>query len=774
MAQHDYNISNATGANFRADVNNMAQAIVTINSGVTEPTVRFPGMLWLDLSGGGDGVMRRRNQANSAWLTDIGMDQTARTMAQAAQTTANAALPRAGGTMTGAIVMPSVEPTNNQAISRAWTDTLYQVKLPVPVGGSLLVGAAGGWLTTLAPGAASSILTINGGVPGWQPTGTVASPGIVVRTGADGTIDSSFIPQVASGLRFCGTFRPAVNAEYPTTGGHGSGGAPAIGDFWVIDGLTTGGYTYLTGSLAGVTVYNGDSIAYNGSGSWFRMGSQVDLQGYLKTDGSIAMSGALNMGGFAINNVNGIAGRTGAQVPMTNFIIDGTNALISPQRTTSTALPALTAGQVATDVFSNQLVVGAGSGNTALLAVRNYSTQSGYALGDYVRASNYLWRAPAAVAAGAFVEAQWNKVFDTGGGTITGPVLIDTATGNLGMRSGRPLHFWQSDNSRVSAFIQSDAATGEVRWYRNQTATEVAFAVRFDSSYATRLIADLGFTVLGSMQLNVSQNGGILVKTGTLGTGAGSALIYQYQAQADSGNADFLEAFIYRGLAGNTWQGATWSIRRRVDAVKQGSIEFPGGGGGGVILTLANASKNVLSILQNNNTTISDNLVANGTVTASNIPGSDARFKQAIAVAHARDLDTLGMYSFQLAGTKKVQRGCIAQDVEPKAPEYVHHFAETDPTDPAKTRDRMTVDYGGLAYEMVQNLIDRVRVLEGKDERPAPPSYSDLSPPPGEYGGTNPSDAAMNEQPTDDFVPDVPSVDVPPTNGEDNAKDARA
>jgi len=431
MAQHDYNISNATGANFRADVNSMAQAIVTVNSGATEPAVRFAGMLWLDLSGGGDGVMRRRNQANTAWLTDIGIDQTARTAAAAAQTTANAALPRAGGTMTGAIVLPAAEPTNNQAVSRAWADQLYQVRLPVPVAGSLLVGAAGGWTATLAPGADQAILVTSGGLPVWQPTGIIASPGIVVRTGSDGTIDSSFIPQVASGLKFCGTFKPAVNAEYPTTGGHGAGGAPAIGDFWIIDGLTTGGYTYLTGSLAGVTVYNGDSIAFNGATDWFRMGSTIFLQGYLRTDGTIAMAGNLNMGGFAINNVNGVAGRAGAPVPLSNFKIDATNVVISPQRGASGAdLAVLDSGRLATDLGRMQIFVGTSSANLGMLAVRIFSTTAAYAAGDYVVQAGRMYRAIAAVAAGAFVPAQWAAVADgsTGqflpltGGTMTGTI----------------------------------------------------------------------------------------------------------------------------------------------------------------------------------------------------------------------------------------------------------------------------------------------------------------------------------------------------------------
>jgi hypothetical protein len=38
MAQHDYNIENQTGANFRSDLNNALSAIATNNSGATQPS----------------------------------------------------------------------------------------------------------------------------------------------------------------------------------------------------------------------------------------------------------------------------------------------------------------------------------------------------------------------------------------------------------------------------------------------------------------------------------------------------------------------------------------------------------------------------------------------------------------------------------------------------------------------------------------------------------------------------------------------------------------
>ena len=66
MAQHDYNLINQSGANFRADINNALTAIVSNNSGATEPATKFAYELWVDTT---SSVMKIRNSGNSAWVT---------------------------------------------------------------------------------------------------------------------------------------------------------------------------------------------------------------------------------------------------------------------------------------------------------------------------------------------------------------------------------------------------------------------------------------------------------------------------------------------------------------------------------------------------------------------------------------------------------------------------------------------------------------------------------------------------------------------------------
>jgi len=66
MAQHDYNLANQSGADFRADLNNALAAIATVNSGATEPSTTFAHQLWVDTA---NSVLKIRNAANSDWIT---------------------------------------------------------------------------------------------------------------------------------------------------------------------------------------------------------------------------------------------------------------------------------------------------------------------------------------------------------------------------------------------------------------------------------------------------------------------------------------------------------------------------------------------------------------------------------------------------------------------------------------------------------------------------------------------------------------------------------
>ncbi|TCS72091.1 hypothetical protein EDC61_1065 [Sulfuritortus calidifontis] len=65
MAQHDYLIDNQPGAAFRADLNAALAAIVSNNSGATEPATTYPFQWWADTT---SGKLKLRNAANAAWI----------------------------------------------------------------------------------------------------------------------------------------------------------------------------------------------------------------------------------------------------------------------------------------------------------------------------------------------------------------------------------------------------------------------------------------------------------------------------------------------------------------------------------------------------------------------------------------------------------------------------------------------------------------------------------------------------------------------------------
>jgi len=65
MATHDYVIANQNGANFRSDLNNVLQAIISNNSSATEPSTTSAYMWWADTA---NDKLKMRNGADSAWI----------------------------------------------------------------------------------------------------------------------------------------------------------------------------------------------------------------------------------------------------------------------------------------------------------------------------------------------------------------------------------------------------------------------------------------------------------------------------------------------------------------------------------------------------------------------------------------------------------------------------------------------------------------------------------------------------------------------------------
>ena len=87
----DYNIANASGASVRSDLNAVFAAIKTLNSGGTDPSNTSPFMPYVDTADSNN--LKIRNAADNAFVTVGSVDSPNLGL-----------LPRAGGTMTGAIL----------------------------------------------------------------------------------------------------------------------------------------------------------------------------------------------------------------------------------------------------------------------------------------------------------------------------------------------------------------------------------------------------------------------------------------------------------------------------------------------------------------------------------------------------------------------------------------------------------------------------------------------------------------------------------------------
>jgi hypothetical protein len=119
MAQHDYVIANGTGAAVRSDINGALAAIVSQNSGPTEPSPTYAYQPWADTTAG---LFKIRNAANNAWITLYQLDGEWSTLAiENGSASAPSIYFKDSGTDTG-IYSPG---TDQVAISTAGTGRLF-------------------------------------------------------------------------------------------------------------------------------------------------------------------------------------------------------------------------------------------------------------------------------------------------------------------------------------------------------------------------------------------------------------------------------------------------------------------------------------------------------------------------------------------------------------------------------------------------------------------------------------------------------------------------
>lgn len=103
MATHDYVIDNQSAPSFRSDLNNALQAIVTQNSNATAPTPTFANMIWYDTA---NNQIKKRNEANSAWITLGTVDEGAGTFVQSGERAFATQAEAEAGTNTTTVMNP--------------------------------------------------------------------------------------------------------------------------------------------------------------------------------------------------------------------------------------------------------------------------------------------------------------------------------------------------------------------------------------------------------------------------------------------------------------------------------------------------------------------------------------------------------------------------------------------------------------------------------------------------------------------------------------------
>jgi len=186
MAQHDYSLANQSGASFRSDLNNALSAIVSQNSGTSEPSTMYAYQMWADTT---NGVMKLRNSANNAWITLYQLDGEYSTIALENGTAAAPSIYfKDSGTDTGIFSGGTDQVcVSTGGVERGRFDS----------SGRFLVGTS----STLA-GATDSLLQIRGNSSGAQFAGKVAlATDVAAASIVSGTdLGAIYFGNVANGI----------------------------------------------------------------------------------------------------------------------------------------------------------------------------------------------------------------------------------------------------------------------------------------------------------------------------------------------------------------------------------------------------------------------------------------------------------------------------------------------------------------------------------------------------------------------------------------------
>lgn len=302
MAQASYTIDNLAGAGFRAAINEALAAIVTNNSGATEPATMYAHQWWADTSAN---MLKRRNAGNTAWVSVMSLSLAITSYMETVLGAANAASARvllnalssSGGDLSGALNESRATVASHATTADIWA----------ALGNSInWTGAA---VTTTFPAAAqagakrrlhcagacsfvnSATLAIIGNAD------FVATAGAIVDVEAITTTTFKLVPTKADGTPVGGVLA-ASGAEVAARANNVKTVTPAS-----LQGL-------IASATAQVTT-SGTSIDVTGIPSWVKR-ITINLMGVSLSDANLPMIQLGDSGGIEASGYTGTTGRGAA------------------------------------------------------------------------------------------------------------------------------------------------------------------------------------------------------------------------------------------------------------------------------------------------------------------------------------------------------------------------------------------------------------------------------------------------------------------------------
>ena len=249
MSTHDFVVDNQNATSFRADLNAALAALVTQNSNATAPTTTFANMIWYDTA---TNILKKRNEANSAWISLGTIDETAGTFTPT------------GGTVAIA----------SQAEAEAGTDN---TKMMTPLRVAQAIDGLAGYSTVSIYASSSSFVT---------PAGVTSALVIVVGGGGGGGGDTSGSAGESGGRGGVAAGVISVSGTITVTVGAGGNGGSSAGS-----GTAGGSSSFSTLSATGGGAGTPSVAGADGDGTGGSLRSAMYpavLAGVLATAGALS------------------------------------------------------------------------------------------------------------------------------------------------------------------------------------------------------------------------------------------------------------------------------------------------------------------------------------------------------------------------------------------------------------------------------------------------------------------------------------------------------